>query len=186
MSHWKNELRLPEGVIRKSFVRHADDRGDLIEMFRQDWPGQPSMKQWNASHNGPNVFRGMHVHPEHTDYMVVLQGMMYLGLVDLRPRSSSSGMRCILPLSGDRPCGVLIPPGILHGFFVPEGNLLVWGMSHGWTPDDEIECRWNDPEIGLDWPEIHAPRLSARDREAGSFQALNQAFLDCLREPGLT
>ncbi len=61
-------------------------------------------------------------------------------------------------MSGETPSGILIPPGVLHGFYVPRGNFLVWGMSHGWTHEDEIECRWDDPEIGLDWPDLR--RLS--------------------------
>lgn len=175
---------LPDGAKHVVFTRHADARGDLTEIFRQDWPGLLPLSQWNASHNAANVFRGMHVHPRHTDYMVVLQGAMVLGLVDLRPHSPTHGLRSLIELTGEAPAGVLIPPGVLHGFFVPQGNLLVWGMSHGWSPDDEIECRWDDPDIGLDWPGIDRPKLSPRDAGAGSFRALEERYLAHLDQVG--
>ncbi len=65
-------------------------------MFRRDWPGLIDLTQWNASRNAANVFRGMHVHPLHTDYMVVLEGDMVLGLVDIRPHSPTRDMRCLI------------------------------------------------------------------------------------------
>ena len=179
---------LPHGVALTPLTRHEDARGDLIEVFRRDWPGLIDLTQWNASRNGPNVFRGMHVHPLHTDYMVVLEGEMLLGLVDIRQGSPSEGMRLLLEMSGDSPCGILIPPGVLHGFYVPHGNFLIWGMSHGWTRDDEIECRWDDPELGLDWPAISAPDLSERDAGASDFRTLvsqYHAALDRHRVPDM-
>lgn len=177
---------LPEGVICTQLTRHQDARGDLTEVFRQDWPGLIELTQWNASRNEPNVFRGMHVHPLHTDYMVVLEGRMLLGLVDIRPDSATRGLRTRLDMSGDRPSGVLIPPGVLHGFYVPDGNFLVWGMSHGWTRDDEIECRWDDHELGLDWPAISAPALSERDAKAPDFKTMVERYRASLETQRLT
>jgi dTDP-4-dehydrorhamnose 3,5-epimerase len=69
---------------------------------------------------------------------------------------------------------VAVPPGVAHGFFFPEESVHVYAVSETFDPEDELGCRWDDPETGLDWP-CTAPLLSERDEQAGSFRALRDA-----------
>ncbi|TGY88090.1 hypothetical protein E5163_09615 [Marinicauda algicola] len=180
------ELEVLSGEIpwRSDFGKltvHPDDRGWLSELYRDQWPELPPLRQWNIAVNGANVLRGMHIHPLHADFIIVFEGEMLLALRDLRPDSPHYGKGGIVSLTGERLCWVLIRPGILHGFYIREKNKMVWGLSHPWDMSDEIGCRWDDPEIGLDWPDITDPLLSERDRNAGSFRALVAAYEARLR-----
>ena len=168
---------LPCGVVVRNITSHRDNRGSLAELFRAEWPGLPAMPQWNFAENNSNVLRGMHVHVKHSDYLVVLQGELIVGLVDLRPESSTRYLRCMVTLNSKALRTLFIPPGVVHGFYSPNQSIVVWGMSHGWTMDDEIECHWSDPELQLNWPVRTSPVLSRRDTEAGSFSALEKRYL---------
>lgn len=167
---------MPLGEDFGQLETHRDARGDLTELYRREWPGAPILRQWNLVHDGANVVRGMHVHPLHSDYIIVIQGEMLLGLRDIRRDSPSYGKAGIVRLLGDRLNWVLIRPGVVHGFYIPEGNVMVYGLTHEWDMDDEIGCRWNDPMLGLQWPAISNPCLSERDTSAGSFEQLVQAY----------
>ena len=157
-------------------ITHGDSRGGLTEIFREEWPSVPPLRQWNFLRNRPNVLRGMHVHFYHSDYVIVIEGEMLLALHDLRRESPSYGESGILRLRGDRLSYAFIRPGIVHGFYSPNGNLLVYGLTHSWDMDDELGCRWDDRDLGLDWPPFDDPVLSERDSQYGSFRQLKTEF----------
>ena len=54
-------------------------------------------------------------------------------------------------------------------------------VSHTWSKDDELGCRWNDSELGIAW-ECDRPVISERDRVAGPLAVLQaevrQGLLD--------
>ena len=119
-----------------------------------------------------NSLRGVHLHFRHTDYLVVLSGRFIFGLRDLRREAGSFGRTAMLEMTGG---ALLIPPGIAHGFHCVEAGTLVYGLTHKWDVEDDLACRWDDPDLGLPFPAV-APILSARDRDAGSLQALLTQF----------
>lgn len=164
---------LPAGVKLMSLKTHSDARGDLTEIMRNEWHSSPPPARWIAVRAAPNTLRGMHVRRRGWSYACVVAGEMWAGLHDLRaeqPPASSLMLR----LSGARLQAVVIPPGVAHGFYADEDATLVLGASAGDDGDDGA-CRWNAPELGLDWP-CTAPRLSAGDRDAGSYARLKAAF----------
>lgn len=158
-----------------------DDRGTFTELFRAEWGSGPAPLQWNAVRSRPAVLRGVHVHPAHHDYLTALHGTLLLGLHDLRPESPTCGTSTFLTLSGHRPTAVAIPPGVCHGFYFPEPTTHVYGVSEYWNLDDELGCRFDAPELRLDWPDTN-PVLSQRDRDAGDYRTMLEAYL-ALRAP---
>ncbi len=155
---------------------HADERGALTEIYREDWDGLPPLRQWNFVRNAANVMRGMHVHPVHADYLVILEGELLLALHDIRPASPTRGARGVVRLTGDTLTSALIQPGVVHGFYIPYGNVMVYGLTQGWDLNDEIVCRWDDPDLGLQWPAITDPLMSDRDANGGSFAQLVKGY----------
>ncbi len=155
---------------------HCDSRGKLTELYRQEWPGASQLRQWNYVRNEANVLRGMHVHPLHSDFIIVLEGEMLLGLRDIRRQSPSFGAAGIVRLHGDNLSWAHIHPGVVHGFYIARGNSMVYGLSHEWDMSDEIGCQWNDPSLGIEWPEISNPFLSERDSNSGSFEQLVREY----------
>jgi dTDP-4-dehydrorhamnose 3,5-epimerase len=94
---------LPDGVVVRPLVSHADARGSLTEVFRQSWHDAFRPIQWNFSRSEAEVLRGVHVHRVHTDYLIVLTGSMLLALHDIRPASPTHGHSVLLPLDGFSP-----------------------------------------------------------------------------------
>lgn len=158
---------LPYGVRVVEFETHTDHRGRFTEIFRSEWETGINPVQWNAVVTVAGVMRGVHLHPIHRDYLVIADGHATVGLRDLRRASPTDGLVAMVELSGDGMSGLQIPPGVAHGTLFHERSLLVYGASHYHSEQDELECHWSDPELGIKWP--FAPRiLSDRDAEAQS------------------
>jgi dTDP-4-dehydrorhamnose 3,5-epimerase len=161
------------GVSVLPLTMQSDDRGTVSEIFRAAWPEAIAARQWNASHSRANVLRGVHLHHEHADYLVVLSGCMQVGLCDLR--GERPGRAALVDLRGDDWQALVIPPGVAHGFYFPEPTTHIYAVTHYWDPADELGCRWDDPALGIPWPRM-APALSARDAALPSVAALIEQY----------
>jgi len=166
---------VPDGVVVRDLALRADEPGSLTEVFRQSWHDAFRPLQWNASRSEAHVLRGVHVHRLHTDYLVVLAGAMLLALHDIRPSSQSRGRSVLLPLEGNAPKAVVIPPGVAHGFYFTESAMHMYGVDEYWDGSDEIGCRFDSPELNLRWPNL-APSLSERDAFAGTYTEMVREF----------
>lgn len=164
---------LPAGVKLMSLTTHSDARGDLTEILRNEWHGSPPPARWIAVRAAPNTLRGVHVRRRGWRYACVVAGEMWAGLHDLRAERPAA-WSVLFRLTGARLQALVIPPGVAHGFYATEGATLVLGASAG-DDSDEGACRWDAPELGLDWP-CAAPQLSAGDCDAGSYARLRSAF----------
>lgn len=162
---------LPDGVLVRPLVEHRDPRGAFSEVFRQEWATAIVPVQWNMTRSQPGVLRGVHVHPRHHDYVIVLEGHATAALRDLRPASPTSGLVATFSLRGDTLLGVTIPCGVAHGFLFHEPTLFLLAVSESWDPDDELGCHWADPALGIDWP-ARPTCLSDRDLALPSLGAL--------------
>jgi dTDP-4-dehydrorhamnose 3,5-epimerase len=166
---------LPDGVIVRALTPHPDGRGNLVEIYREEWNHGWRATQLNAMFSERGVLRGVHVHASHVDYIVVIAGRMLLALHDLRPGSPTAGLSSVTELTDEAPAGVVIPAGVAHGFYFLDRSIVLHGMSRDWDPSDEYSCRWDAPELGLAWP-TRAPVLSERDAAAGDYAALCEGF----------
>ncbi len=164
-------MPLPEGVLLRGLETHVDPRGAFTELFRQAWMTAVPFIQWNAVISQAHVLRGVHVHLNHHDYLTVLQGRALMGLCDLRPRSPTARLAVMVELTGQGLETLYIPPGVAHGFYFPEPSLHVYAVSEYWDPADELGCRFDDPGLGLAWPN-RAPLLSPRDASLGPLSDL--------------
>jgi len=162
---------VPKGVILRDLTTCEDHRGALTEVFRARWAGEQGFVQWNFVETTRNTMRGVHVHPTHSDYLVVLKGRLLLGLRDLRRTSPTFGSSALIDLRGERLQGVFVPPGVAHGFYFPDTSLYIYGVTDYWNLADELGCQWNDPELSIQWPAID-PVVSERDQFAPTLQCL--------------
>lgn len=154
---------LPDGVALHDLKLHGDARGELRELYRAEWVPSDPFLQWNIVRSNANVLRGVHVHPRHCDYLHVIDGEMVLALHDLRPDDPEERTSSIIRMTGLAPQVVYIPAGVCHGFWFPCPTLYVYGLSTGWSIHEELGCRYDVPELRLDWPSMEAPLLSERD-----------------------
>jgi dTDP-4-dehydrorhamnose 3,5-epimerase len=163
---------LPPGVVVKELVAHPDDRGALTELFRQSWlPPGISMVQANLSTSRAGVLRGMHFHRHQADYWIVLEGVAFVGLFDLRAGSPTERGTATITLDATAGLHALyIPPGVAHGFCAITEMRLQYLVTGEFTGTDEHGFSWNDPELGIRWP-VAEPIVSERDSSNGSLAA---------------
>lgn len=166
----------PSGVQFHVIIPHVDERGDFSEIFREEWwPKECEMPvQWNLVRSKPETLRGIHVHRNHVDFLVVISGRMELALLDLRPNSDSFGLSVCCSLDGSEPTMVMIPTGVAHGFYFPEASTHIYGVSRYWDIADELGCHYADSDLQLSWPISDSPKLSQRDSSLGTFADLRR------------
>jgi dTDP-4-dehydrorhamnose 3,5-epimerase len=150
---------------------HPDDRGTFTELFRQEWGVGVEPIQWNIVRSEAGVLRGVHVHPRHTDYLIIVDGEATIGLRDLRRGSATEGKAATIQVDGEQMTGLSIPPGVAHGFLFHTKAMHVYSVSHYWDLADELGCHWADPALEIDWP-LEPTLVSPRDAEAGSLSDL--------------
>ena len=156
-------MSLPADVRITPLVSHEDERGDFSEIHRLEWETTVAPPvQWNAVHSAAGVLRGVHVHPRHDDYLIIFEGSATIGLADLREESPTFGAAACVVAGRENRVGIAIPHGVAHGFLFHAPSLHIYAVSHYWDPADEQGCRWDDRELGIDWPEVE-PLLSPRD-----------------------
>lgn len=166
---------LPQGVDLIPLTGHSDHRGLLVEMNRESW-SLPRSRQQNIVYSRQNVLRGVHVHPSHTDDLMVISGQFILGLHDIRSGSRTFGQSFVVKLTGNKPLRCIIPIGVAHGFYTPEPTTYIYGLSSEWFPENDFGCRWDDPQVGIDWPSGIQPELSERDQNPLSYDEMIERF----------
>jgi dTDP-4-dehydrorhamnose 3,5-epimerase len=158
-------------------VRHQffdDGRGSFVEAYRRDAfdrAGLPvDFEQVNHSMSHKNVVRGLHMQwqPAMGKLMGVLSGRAYLVAVDIRSSSATLGRWFGIEIAGNDPTQVWAPAGFARGFCALEDNTcLQYFCTAVYNPEGEGAIRWNDPEIGIDWPAAD-PVVSDKDAAAPS------------------
>ena len=165
---------LPVGVVLQPLAPSDDYRGTFTELFRNSWSLDVKPAQWNVVRSVQTVLRGVHAHWRHADYLTLVAGRATIGLHDLREGSATEGLGATLELRADTPAGLVVPPGVAHGFYFHEPSLHVYAVDHEWDPADELGCRWDEPDLEIEWP-CEEPIQSPRDDALGSFSELRDA-----------
>jgi dTDP-4-dehydrorhamnose 3,5-epimerase len=111
------------------------------------------------------VLRGLHYHHHQVDYWMVLRGHIRVGLVDLRPASSTYRQAQTLEMGEEKPVGLLIPVGVAHGFLTLTDATLLYMVDNYYDGNDENGVAWDDPVLALEWGITTEPILSERDRQ---------------------
>ena len=165
------QTAIPEVLILEPQV-FGDERGFFFESFNQqkfeNLTGvKASFVQDNHSKSAVNVLRGLHYQIEQAQGKLVrvVAGEVFDVAVDLRRQSKTFGKWVGVVLSGENKRQLWVPPGFAHGFVVlKEGTEFLYKTTDYYAPQHERCIRWNDPEIGIEWPLTAEPVLSAKDQ----------------------
>ncbi|MGH6894263.1 MAG: dTDP-4-dehydrorhamnose 3,5-epimerase family protein [Dongiaceae bacterium] len=106
----------------------------------------------------------------------MISGEIVIGLHDLRPGMPGAGRSTTLRLNSGQLQMLIIPTGVAHGFYSRGVSTYVIGTSGYYDPTDHRRCRWDCPELNLDWP-CTTPELSPPDRDAPGYAELKGTFV---------
>ncbi len=161
------------GLALIEVVRHGDERGWFMEAWQQERYAEAGMTdpfvQDNFCYSRKGVLRGLHAqHPHAQGKLVqVIEGEVFDVAVDLRLGSPTFGRWHGVTLSGTSAMQFYVPPGFVHGYCVTsETALFVYKCTDLYHPETQFCVRWDDPEIGIEWPVGTEPLLSEKDRDA--------------------
>jgi dTDP-4-dehydrorhamnose 3,5-epimerase len=154
-----------------------DERGFFTETFRVDQfkaLGLPyEFAQDNHSGSVRGVLRGLHFQwePPMGKLMRVTRGTAFLVAVDIRKGSPTLGKWFGAEISAENHKQVWAPAGFARGFCTLSDYAEIQYKCTGiYNNKGESGIRWDDPDIGIQWP-LTDVQLSEKDRKA---QTLSQ------------
>ena len=151
----------------------GDERGFFMETYRSERflaAGIPeAFVQDNHSGSRMGTLRGLHYQIQQAQGKLVrcVAGEIFDVAVDIRRSSSTFGKWSGGILSAENKRMLWVPPGFAHGFYVlSEWGELVYKATDTYAPEWERTIRWDDPDIGIEWPLIPGlkPLLSEKDQ----------------------
>ena len=150
---------------------HGDSRGFFLETYRRDVLSEIGIDedfvQDNHSRSRQGVIRGMHFQPGMAKLIRCGRGAILDVLVDLRRHSAGFGQWEAFELSEDNHHALYCPNGFGHGFcVVSEIADVMYKTSEYWKAELEGNFAYDDPAVGIEWPQGFELIASARDSEA--------------------
>ena len=170
---------IPDVLILEPKV-FGDARGFFMESFNSRTFDQAvgrhvEFVQDNHSRSGRGVLRGLHYQIQQSQGKLVrvTKGAVFDVVVDIRMSSPTFGQWVGEELSEDNHKLLWVPPGFAHGFLVlSETADFLYKTTDYYAPQHEKSILWNDPEIGIQWPDAGiAPILSAKDSVGSTFSS---------------
>ena len=177
------DLDLP-GLVLIEETRHGDARGFFAEIFRESTFRAAGIAgafvQDNHARSTRGVLRGLHYQlpPRAQGKLIrVVRGEVFDVAVDIRRGSPRYGRWSDTHLSGDEGRFLWIPAEFAHGYLVLNDSAdLIYKVTDEFDPALDRGIRWDDPEIGVEWP-LAEPVLSERDRGLPSLAAADNPFV---------
>ena len=147
---------------------HADARGTFVETYQRNRYVSLGIEQRfvqdNLSNSKRHVLRGLHFqHPNGQGKLVrVAAGAVWDVVVDVRLGSPTFGIWAGVSLSAEDQHQLFIPSGFAHGFVVlTKEAVFEYKCTAVYEPKNEQCLKWDDPQIGIDWP-VSQPIISER------------------------
>lgn len=170
---------LPEVVILTPKV-FGDERGFFMESFNQQAFEEATgckrnFVQDNHSRSSQGVLRGIHYQLEQPQGKLVrvAHGSVWDVAVDLRRDSAQFGQWVGVELSAENNRQLWVPEGFGHAFVVlSETADFLYKTTDYYHPESERCIRFDDPELGIEWPELPVPfALSEKDQAGSAFKS---------------
>lgn len=150
-----------EGLCVITPAVHGDNRGYFMETYSQRDMEEAGINinfvQDNQSMSTKGVLRGLHFqkHFPQTKLVRAIKGAVFDVAVDLRTDSETYGKWYGILLTEENKKQFLIPKGFAHGFLVLTDTAeFCYKCDDFYHPNDEGGLAWNDPTIGIEWPEL--------------------------------
>ena len=160
-----------DGVYIIDVKSYGDNRGYFMETYKDsDFKAAGldyNFVQDNQSSSRKGVLRGLHFQKTHPQAKLVrvIKGEVFDVAVDLRKGSKTYGRWVGVLLSEENHRQFMIPRGFAHGFVVVSDYAeFAYKCDDVYHPEDEGGIMWNDPAIGIEWPDVGEIILSEKDK----------------------
>ncbi len=159
------QIKVEEAPISGLYVIepavHGDNRGYFMETYNlndmKEFGLNMIFVQDNQSMSVKGVLRGLHFQKQFPQCKLVrvIKGKVFDVAVDYRKGSPTYGKWFGVELSEENKKQFLISEGFAHGFLVLSDTAeFCYKVTDFYHPNDEGGLRWNDPAIGIEWPEV--------------------------------
>ena len=172
-----------KGLYLIDVTAFGDERGYFMETYNAaDFRSaglQYQFVQDNQSSSRKGVLRGLHFQKKYSQAKLVrvLKGEVFDVAVDLRRGSETYGQWVGVILSEANKRQLMIPRGFAHGFSVMSDYAeFAYKCDELYHPEDEGGLKWDDPDIGIEWPETEELVLSEKDKRHPSLAELKIEF----------
>jgi dTDP-4-dehydrorhamnose 3,5-epimerase len=161
------------GVLLLEPKVFGDARGFFMETYRadvfRDLGIDAAFVQDNHSRSARGVVRGLHYQEPNPQGKLVrcTRGALFDVAVDIRRGSPTFGQWYAQELSDENKLLLWVPPGFAHGFCALTSEAdLVYKCTTLYDASSDRSVLWNDPDLGINWPDVGTPSLSAKDTNA--------------------
>ena len=161
-----------EGLYIIEPAVHGDNRGYFMETYSQRDMAEAGLNmvfvQDNQSMSVKGVLRGLHFQKEFPQGKLVrvIKGRVFDVAVDLREGSATYGKWYGVELTEENKKQFYISEGFAHGFLVLSDTAeFCYKVTDFYHPGDEGGLAWNDPAIGIAWPELNGPYAGTASAE---------------------
>lgn len=173
-----------DGVLLFVPEPHRDDRGLFTRTFDTVIAAgygidAATFTQDSQSRSRQGTIRGMHGRRGSGEAKLVrcARGAVHDVLVDARPGSPTFGEHLAVRLDDEAFATLYVPPGFLHGLqALTEQADVCYRIDRPHDPVEDIAVRYDDPELGIDWPQP-VTAISERDSGAGSWSQLRELLV---------
>jgi dTDP-4-dehydrorhamnose 3,5-epimerase len=177
------QSRLP-GVLLIEPKVFGDHRGYFIETYQETRYAEqgigPHFVQDNQAGSAHGILRGLHIqNPYGQGKLVqVIVGSVFDVAVDVRHGSPNFGQWFGTELTETNKRQMWVPTGFLHGYLVTSDYAVFsYKCTETYHPETQFAVRWDDPDIGIDWPQGIQPILSEKDQGAPCLREIPKARL---------
>lgn len=161
-----------EGLYVIEPTVHGDSRGYFMETYNQNDMREAGLDmvfvQDNQSMSTRGVLRGLHFQKQFPQGKLVrvIRGEVFDVAVDLREGSATYGKWHGILLSEENKKQFYISEGFAHGFLVLSDTAeFCYKVTDFYHPGDEGGLAWNDPEIGIEWPQLRGDYMGTADSD---------------------
>lgn len=171
---------------------HVDDRGSFCETWnRRDLEhagiGCDFVQDNHVVSHAAGTIRGLHCQTgldAQGKLLRVTRGRIFDVAVDLRPDSATFGQWVGKKLDSDSGEQIWIPAGFAHGYCTLEPDTeVIYKVDNYYNPVAESGIRWDDPELGIQWPDLAVePIVSPKDRVLPFFSDWLKDRAHCLEQ----
>lgn len=159
------------GAFKIELEKHGDSRGFFARLYcNEEFSARGLETCWsqcNMSFSASRgTIRGLHFQrppAAETKLIRCTAGAVFDVIVDLRLGSPTYGQWCGERLDQHDRAMIYVPEGFAHGFQTLSDNVeMLYFHSHPYSAKDEGGLRWNDHNLGINWP-LSVSDMSSRD-----------------------